>query len=115
MAMEDGNDRPLSAIAKAFKELEGELNQGEGAVLKVAPFAHACSLISILFGCLGIAFKFAEKDYVGKVRNSGVHTRIICFCAASITHEHSCVCNQAIATMCVHLKSVQLEFGNIVV
>lgn len=73
VAMENGNDRPLSAIAKAFKELEGELNQGEGAVLKVAPFAHACSLISILFGCLGIAFKFAEKDYVGKVRNTGCY------------------------------------------
>jgi hypothetical protein len=73
VAMENGDDRPLSAIAKAFKELEGELNQGEGAVLKVAPFAHACSLISILFGCLGIAFKFAEKDYVGKVRNTGCY------------------------------------------
>lgn len=61
-------DRPLPAIAEAFKELEDDLNKGSGAVLRVRPFSHACSLISILFGYLGMAFKFAEKDYVSKVR-----------------------------------------------
>uniref|UniRef100_M8ATP3 Glycolipid transfer protein domain-containing protein 1 n=1 Tax=Aegilops tauschii TaxID=37682 RepID=M8ATP3_AEGTA len=29
-------------------------------------FSRACSNVSVLFGCLGIAFKFAEMDYVAK-------------------------------------------------
>jgi hypothetical protein len=60
-------ERPLPAIAKAFQELEKEVEKGGEAVISVADFAHACSLISVLFGCLGMAFKFAEKDYVSKV------------------------------------------------
>lgn len=61
-------DRPLFAIAKSWKGLQGELGS-EVQVLRVDSFSHACSLISPLFGCLGIAFKFAEKDYVSKVSN----------------------------------------------
>lgn len=59
-------DRPLFAIAKSWKGLQGELGS-EVQVLRVDSFSHACSLISPLFGCLGVAFKFAEKDYVSKV------------------------------------------------
>lgn len=62
-------DRPLFAIAKSWNGLQGELGNGQAA-LQLGSFSHACSLISPLFGCLGIAFKFAEKDYVAKVRNS---------------------------------------------
>jgi hypothetical protein len=61
-------DRPLFAIAKSWKGLQGELGS-EVQVLRVDSFSHACSLISPLFGCLGIAFKFAEKDYVSKVHD----------------------------------------------
>ncbi|TVU02277.1 hypothetical protein EJB05_52232 [Eragrostis curvula] len=32
-------------------------------------FSGACSNVSVLFGCLGIAFKFAEMDYVAKVND----------------------------------------------
>lgn len=59
-------DRPLFAIAKSWKGLQGELGEGQAA-LRLGSFSQACSLISPLFGCLGIAFKFAEKDYVAKV------------------------------------------------
>lgn len=61
-------DRPLFAIAKSWKGLQGELGEGQAA-LRLGSFSQACSLISPLFGCLGIAFKFAEKDYVAKVHD----------------------------------------------
>ncbi|KAG6743855.1 hypothetical protein POTOM_052558 [Populus tomentosa] len=58
--------KPLRKIAEAFKELEATINS-QSQEVEVAPFSHACSLVSPLFGCLGIAFKFAEVDYVAKV------------------------------------------------
>lgn len=63
---EDGGEKPLKKISEAFKDLAITLNS-EDSDLKVAPFSHACSLVSPLFGCLGLAFKFAEMDYVAKV------------------------------------------------
>uniref|UniRef100_A0A0C9SB52 TSA: Wollemia nobilis Ref_Wollemi_Transcript_838_1024 transcribed RNA sequence n=1 Tax=Wollemia nobilis TaxID=56998 RepID=A0A0C9SB52_9CONI len=60
--------RPLSQIAEAFQNLASVLNSGNEDI-QVAAFSHACSLVSILFGCLGIAFKFAEMDYVAKVQD----------------------------------------------
>ncbi|XP_068322866.1 accelerated cell death 11-like [Pyrus communis] len=62
------DERPLRKIAEAFKELEAAVNS-PAADVEVAPFSHACSLVSPLFGCLGIAFKFAEIDYVAKVHD----------------------------------------------
>ncbi|CAN6689432.1 unnamed protein product [Malus baccata var. baccata] len=62
------DERPLRKIAEAFKELEAAVNS-PAADVEVAPFSHACSLVSPLFGCLGIAFKFAEMDYVAKVHD----------------------------------------------
>lgn len=59
-------DRPLRKISTAFKELAVIVNSPSPEV-PVAQFSHACSLVSPLFGCLGIAFKFAEMDYVAKV------------------------------------------------
>lgn len=77
MESDEGHDRLLFAIAKAWKGLQGELLvQGDGdappaaaPALTLRSFSHGCSLISPLFGCLGIAFKFAEKDYVAKVHD----------------------------------------------
>ncbi|KAK4858661.1 hypothetical protein QYF36_020083 [Acer negundo] len=70
MAELENNEKPLRKIADAFKELEATVNsQTPGANVEVAPFSRACSLVSPLFGCLGIAFKFAELDYVAKVHD----------------------------------------------
>ncbi|XP_030522038.1 accelerated cell death 11 [Rhodamnia argentea] len=65
--LRDG-DKPLRKIALSFKELAAAADS-QTADVEVAPFSHACSLVSPLFGCLGIAFKFAEMDYVAKVHD----------------------------------------------
>ncbi|MCD7459704.1 hypothetical protein HAX54_041682 [Datura stramonium] len=62
---EAGTGTPLSAIAEAFEELSSNLPRD----LMLKPFCDACSLVSVLFGSLGIAFKFAELEYVSKVRD----------------------------------------------
>ncbi|XP_051149530.1 ACD11 homolog protein-like isoform X2 [Andrographis paniculata] len=65
-----GELRPLSAVADAFEELSRVVkSNGYGYDLDLKTFCNACSLVSILFGCLGIAFKFAELEYSHKVRN----------------------------------------------
>ena len=63
---------PLSAIAEAFEKLaklinSRKINGVEHFQLRLDTFCDACSPISILFGCLGLAFKFAESEYVSKV------------------------------------------------
>jgi hypothetical protein len=68
----DGAVTPLSAIADAFEELAKLLNSRkdeskEEARLRLDTFCDACSWVSVLFGCLGLAFKFAESEYVSKV------------------------------------------------
>ncbi|KAL3501701.1 hypothetical protein ACH5RR_036150 [Cinchona calisaya] len=61
---------PLSAMAEAFEELSDLLkSRGVDFDLDLKPFCDACSLVSVLFGCLGIAFKFAEMEYVSKVND----------------------------------------------
>ncbi|KAK4406006.1 Accelerated cell death 11 [Sesamum angolense] len=63
-------EKTLKKMAEAFKELANSINQcpdGEETRLELATFSRACSLVSPLFRCLGIAFKFAELDYVSKV------------------------------------------------
>ncbi|WRX13396.1 Glycolipid transfer protein domain - like 1 [Theobroma cacao] len=60
------NEKTLRKISDAFKELAATVNS-QAADMEMAPFSRACSLVSPLFGCLGIAFKFAEMDYVAKV------------------------------------------------
>lgn len=62
------SDKPLRMIAEAFKDLAATVNS-QSLDVEVAPFSRACSLVSPLFGCLGIAFKFAEIDYVAKVHD----------------------------------------------
>lgn len=65
--------RPLRQIAEAFKELQSAIISGNAdnndVDVRLAAFSHACSLVSVLFRCLGMAFKFAEMDYVAKVDN----------------------------------------------
>lgn len=66
--MAEGNDdKTLRKIADAFKDLANVVTDSQSAEVEVAPFSRACSLVSPLFGCLGVAFKFAEMDYVAKV------------------------------------------------
>ncbi|CAK9309810.1 unnamed protein product [Citrullus colocynthis] len=60
--------KPLRNISESFKALAATVN-AENTAVEVAPFSRACSFISPLFGCLGIAFKFAEMDYVAKVND----------------------------------------------
>ncbi|RWR79620.1 Glycolipid transfer protein domain-containing protein [Cinnamomum micranthum f. kanehirae] len=59
---------PLSVVANAFEELARSIESGSRD-LQLAQFSAACSLVSVLFGCLGMAFKFAEIEYVAKVQD----------------------------------------------
>ena len=64
---------PLSAIAEAFEDLVKRLKESakngttQRQHLRLDVFCDACSLVSVLFNCLGFAFKFAELEYVAKV------------------------------------------------
>ncbi|KAJ7169401.1 hypothetical protein O6H91_Y242300 [Diphasiastrum complanatum] len=59
----------LQTIAESFHRLAVQLEAGDDAAIEVASFSKACDHVSVLFGCLGIAFKFAERDYVAKVQD----------------------------------------------
>ncbi|KAK4482809.1 hypothetical protein RD792_009979 [Penstemon davidsonii] len=65
-----GEEKPLKKMAEAFTELANAINSqspnGGEARLDLGPFSRACSFVSPLFRCLGIAFKFAELDYVAQ-------------------------------------------------
>ncbi|XP_039115057.1 ACD11 homolog protein [Dioscorea cayenensis subsp. rotundata] len=56
----------LATLAEGFEDLARKLESGDDD-LRLDAFSYACSLVSVLFGCLGIAFKFAEIEYVSKV------------------------------------------------
>lgn len=60
---------PLSMVADSFEELSESVKVGGGSDydLRLKPFCDACAHVSILFGCLGITFKFAEMEYTAKV------------------------------------------------
>ncbi|KAG8382921.1 hypothetical protein BUALT_Bualt05G0130100 [Buddleja alternifolia] len=61
---------PLSAVADAFEDLSALIEAKDFDYdLDLKMFCDACSLVSILFGCLGMAFKFAELEYVSKVND----------------------------------------------
>ncbi|XP_071735647.1 ACD11 homolog protein-like isoform X2 [Rutidosis leptorrhynchoides] len=84
-ANKDGKkETPLSSIAQAFEEISDLINKNkkgndnnnnnnnndnEFVDLRLKPFCEACTLVSVLFGCLGMAFKFAEMEYTAKVRD----------------------------------------------
>ncbi|XP_044488787.1 ACD11 homolog protein-like [Mangifera indica] len=59
----------LDLIVVAFEGLAELLNSGNDIELRLDTFCDSCSLVSVLFSCLGIAFKFAEMEYVAKVSN----------------------------------------------
>lgn len=68
--MDEGEviDQPLSAIAEAFEELSKWMKENnDGKHIRLDTFCEAASLVSVLFRCLGLAFKFAELEYVAKV------------------------------------------------
>ncbi|KAJ4710534.1 Accelerated cell death 11 [Melia azedarach] len=65
---------PLSLIVDAFEKLAKLVNSINGGGdcktdLRLDTFCEACSLVSVLFSCLGLAFKFAEMEYVSKVKD----------------------------------------------
>ncbi|XP_058107950.1 ACD11 homolog protein isoform X2 [Magnolia sinica] len=63
---------PLSSVANAFEDLAATIASNSSKAdcdLSLSQFTHACSLVSVLFGSLGFAFKFAEMEYVAKVRD----------------------------------------------
>jgi hypothetical protein len=59
-------DKPLRRIGASFEDLAAVAKQQQPAAMAAGDFSRACSHVSVLFGCLGIAFKFAEMDYVAK-------------------------------------------------
>lgn len=59
-------EKPLRRIAASFDELAAVAKQQPPGTMDAGAFSRACSNVSVLFGCLGIAFKFAEMDYVAK-------------------------------------------------
>lgn len=88
------DEMPLRKISDAFKDLAATVNS-ETSDIEVAPFSRACSLVSPLFGCLGIAFKFAEMDYVSKVNDLSKASKSIATLQALLDHdmEANCVRN----------------------
>lgn len=63
--------KPLSPVVEAFEDLANHLQRIDidGGELRLDTFCDSCSLVSILFSCLGLAFKFAESEYVSKVHS----------------------------------------------
>lgn len=92
MAEPGNDDKPVRKIAQSFKELAAAVNS-QTADVEVAPFSHACSLVFPLLGCLGIAFKFAEMDFVPKVRDLADASKSIKTLPALLDHdmERNCV------------------------
>lgn len=66
VAARQGMETPLTAVAEAFEELARGMEADSGE-LRVAPFSDTCALVSVLFSSLGMAFRFAEIEYVTKV------------------------------------------------
>ncbi|PWA36326.1 glycolipid transfer protein domain-containing protein [Artemisia annua] len=67
-----GEGSAISMMADAFEELSDLIkNNGnkKNDELRLKVFCDACSLVSVLFGSLGLAFKFAEMEYTSKVRD----------------------------------------------
>ena len=60
-------DKPLRRIGASFEQLAAVAKQQQQPAMAAGDFSRACSNVSVLFCCLGIAFKFAEMDYVAKV------------------------------------------------
>lgn len=66
VAARQGMETPLKEVAVAFEELARGMEADAGE-LRLAPFGETCALVSVLFSSLGMAFRFAEIEYVTKV------------------------------------------------
>jgi hypothetical protein len=66
VAARRGMETPLTAVAEAFEELALGM-AADGGELCLSPFGETCALVSVLFSSLGMAFRFAEIEYVAKV------------------------------------------------
>ncbi|CAK8574099.1 unnamed protein product [Lathyrus sativus] len=61
---------PLSALTDAFEELVEKVKDfksGTSDHIRLDYFCEIVSLVTVLFRCLGLAFKFAEMEYVSKL------------------------------------------------
>jgi len=69
------NNKPLLIITEAFEDLADLLkpigDEDDESIdgLRLDAFCSACTHVSVLFNCLGFAFKFAEMEYLSKVRD----------------------------------------------
>ncbi|KAF8733737.1 hypothetical protein HU200_014583 [Digitaria exilis] len=68
VAARQGMETPLKEVAEAFEELARGMEADAGE-LRLAPFGETCALVSVLFSSLGMAFRFAEIEYVTKVND----------------------------------------------
>ncbi|VAH11306.1 unnamed protein product [Triticum turgidum subsp. durum] len=59
-------DKPLRRIDASFEQLAAVAKPQQQPAMAAGDFSCAFSNVSVLFGCLGIAFKFALMDYVAK-------------------------------------------------
>jgi len=101
---------PLSAIAEAFEDLSTkvqEIKNGSSTQhIRLDSFCEIASLVSVLFRCLGLAFKFAEMEYVAKV-----YTSSFSFFFIILIHNHvRNVCNLTFDTF----KDLNIKFLDIV-
>ena len=64
---EAGTGTPLSGIAEAFEEFSAPVVKSDAYDLGLKSFCDAYPLVSVLFRCLDIAFKFSEMEYCTKV------------------------------------------------
>jgi hypothetical protein len=92
VAARRGMETPLAAVAEAFEELARGM-AADGGELRLAPFGETCALVSVLFSSLGMAFRFAEIEYVAKVSAS---TR---FFFLVIVLRRSCCCSDLCAVI----------------
>ncbi|CAN6328875.1 unnamed protein product [Urochloa humidicola] len=60
-------EKPLRRMAAAFEELAAIAERSPAGEMDLGTFSGTCSTASVLLGCFGIAFKFAEMDFASKV------------------------------------------------
>ncbi|CAN6355767.1 unnamed protein product [Urochloa humidicola] len=60
-------EKPLRRMAAEFEELAAVAERSPAGEMDLGTFSSTCSTASVLLGCFGIAFKFAEMDFASKV------------------------------------------------
>ena len=108
VAARQGMETPLTAVAEAFEELARGMD-ADGGELRLAPFGDTCALVSVLFSSLGMAFRFAEIEYVTKVsarRRPVPRPRSIPFAAVSFWDFFSVFFLEPFASLAPLFRSV---------